>query len=159
MQKKMQRIKLTPLPTPKRPVAVRMSLTDEIKQVVREGNVDSFVFHEKDCGVKASYTVTYKKADANSEFTTFTTKLTNLCLVTSLFWKILFWISPVEDQIYSGGGITDLVFDDNNQERQSWRFCNSRLPRSEVLYFSQIFIILFVIAVSLIKLVFFNFDC
>ena len=43
MQKKMQRMKLTPLPTPKRPVAVQMSLTDEIKQVVREGNVDSIV--------------------------------------------------------------------------------------------------------------------
>ena len=34
-----------------------------------------------------------------------------------------------------GAGITDLVFDDQNQERRSWRFCNSRLPRSEVVYF------------------------
>ena len=67
-----------------------MSLTDEIKQVVREGNLDSIVFHEKDCGVKASNTLTYKKADANSEFTTFTTKLPNLCFVTSLFSKNLF---------------------------------------------------------------------
>ena len=76
MQEKMRRMKLTPfLPTPKRPVAVPMSLTDEslpdeIKQVVREGNLDSIVYHEKDCGVKASYTVTYKKADANSNYTT-----------------------------------------------------------------------------------------
>ena len=75
MQEKMRRMKLTPLPTPKRPVAVPMSLTDEslpdeIKQGVREGNLDSIVY-EKDCGVKASYTVTYKKADANSNYTTY----------------------------------------------------------------------------------------
>ena len=35
------------------------------------GKVDSIVYHEKDCGAKASYTVTYKKADANSKYTTY----------------------------------------------------------------------------------------
>ena len=43
----------------------------------------------------------------------------------------------------SGAGITDLVFDDQNQERRSWRFCNSRLPRSEVVYFTQVSIIVY----------------
>ena len=65
-------------------------------------------------------------------------------------------MSQTEDQLDSGGGITDLVFDAEHQERQSWRFCNSRLPRSEVVYFTQIFIIIFLITVSLIKLVFLN---
>ena len=68
-------------------------------------------------------------------------------------------MSQTEDQLDSGGGITDLVFDAEHQERRSWRFCNSRLPRSEVVYFTQIFIIKFLITVSLIKLVFFKFDC
>ena len=67
-------------------------------------------------------------------------------------------MSQAEDQLDSGGGITDLVFD-AHQERQSWRFCNSRLPRSEVVYFTQISIIIFLITFSLIKLVFFKLDC
>ena len=37
-------------------------------------------------------------------------------------------------------GIENLVFDDQNQERRSWRFCNNvSLPRSEVMFFAQIF--------------------
>ena len=47
-------------------------------------------------------------------------------------------MSQTEDQLDSGGGITDMVFDADHQERRSWRFCNSRLPRSEVVYFTQI---------------------
>ena len=64
-----------------------------------------------------------------------------------------------EDTIDVGGAITDLVFDENHQERRSWRFCNSRVPRSEVVYFTQIFMIIFLIGVSLVKLVFFKLDC
>ena len=64
-----------------------------------------------------------------------------------------------EDTIDVGGAITDLVFDENHQERRSWRFCDSRVPRSEVVYFTQIFIIIFLIGVSLVKLVFFKLDC
>ena len=68
-------------------------------------------------------------------------------------------MSSTADQLDSGGGITDLVFDENQQERRSWRFCNSRVPRSEVVYLTQLFIIVFLIAVSLIKLVIFQLDC
>ena len=64
-----------------------------------------------------------------------------------------------EDTIDVGGAITDLVFDENHQERRSWRFCKSRVPRSEVVYLTQIFIIIFLIGVSLVKLVFFKLDC
>ena len=64
-----------------------------------------------------------------------------------------------EDTIDAGRAITDLVFDENHQERRSRRFCNSRVPRSEVVYFTQIFIIIFLIGISLVKLVFFKLDC
>ena len=81
MKEKMQRMNLTPLPMPKRSVPVQVplnneSLPDDIKQVVREGKVDSIVYHEKDCGVKASYTVIYKKADTTYEFLLLTNKVT-----------------------------------------------------------------------------------
>ena len=67
-------------------------------------------------------------------------------------------MSQTEDQLDSGGGLTDLIFDAEHQERQSWMFCNSRLSRSEVANFTQIFIIIVLITVSRIKLVFFNLD-
>ena len=53
-------------------------------------------------------------------------------------------MSDKEDQIDSlaGIGLNDLVFNEKNQERRSWKFCNSRLPRSEVVYFTQIVLIL-----------------
>ena len=61
-------------------------------------------------------------------------------------------MSKAEDQLDTGGAITDLMFDDNHHERRSWRFCNSRIPRSKV------FIIIFLIIVSLVKLVFFQLE-
>ena len=68
-------------------------------------------------------------------------------------------MSQTEVQIDSGGGITEMVFDADHRERRSWGFCNSRLPRSEVVYFTQFLIIIFLITVSLAKLVFFSLDC
>ena len=63
------------------------------------------------------------------------------------------------DQLDSGVGITDLVFDENQQEIRSWRFCISRVPGSEVVYFTQTFITVFPVAISFIKLIFFQLDC
>ena len=60
------------------------------------------------------------------------------------------------DQLNAGESITDLVFDEKNPRRRSWKFCNLRVPSSEVVYFTQIFIILYFLAISLIKLVFFQ---
>ena len=68
-------------------------------------------------------------------------------------------MSPSEDQIDSSGGIADLIFDENNQERQSWRFCISRLPQSEVVHFTEVFVTLFLIVVPLLKLVIVDPDC
>ena len=52
LQEKMERLKLTPLPTPKRAVPVMMSLDDEtlpddIKQLIKENNVESIIFRDK----------------------------------------------------------------------------------------------------------------
>ena len=68
-------------------------------------------------------------------------------------------MSKAEDQLDTGGVIIDLVFDDDHHERRSWRFCDSRIPRSEVVYFTQVFIIIFLIIVSLVKIVFFQLEC
>ena len=70
-------------------------------------------------------------------------------------------MSDKEDQIdyLAGIGLKNLVFNEENQERRSWKICNSRLPQSEVVYFTQIVIILSLIDVSLIKIVFFHLDC
>ena len=52
-----------------------------------------------------------------------------------------------------------MVFDANRQKRRSWRFCNSRSPRSEVVYLSQIIIINSLLTLSLAKVVFLSLDC
>ena len=68
-------------------------------------------------------------------------------------------MSKAEDQLDTGGVIFDLVFDDNHHETRSWRFCDSRIPRSEVVYFTKVFIKNFLIIVSLVKIVFFQLEC
>ena len=67
-------------------------------------------------------------------------------------------MSKAGDQLDTGGAITDLVFDDNHHERRSWRLCNSKIPRSEGVYFTQVFIIIFLIIVTQEKLVFFQLE-
>ena len=81
--------------------------------------------------------------------------------VNSFLQITYFQMSVKEDQIDSAivGGLNALVFNEENQERRLWKFFNSRLPRSEVVYFTQILIILFLIVVSLTKLVFSQLDC
>ena len=72
----MQKLKLTPLPMPKRPVPIQISLNDntlpeKIRQVVNEGNVDSITYYDKTLGMRASYTVVYKREDIDSQFITY----------------------------------------------------------------------------------------
>ena len=71
----MQKLKLTPLSMPKRPVPFQISLNDnslpeKIRQVVNEGNVDSITYYDTAPGMKASYTVVYKREDIESQFNT-----------------------------------------------------------------------------------------
>ena len=44
-------------------------------------------------------------------------------------------MSKSEDQLGTAGAITNLVFDENNQGRRSWRFCISSTPHSQVVFF------------------------
>ena len=76
MKEKMQRMNLTPLPMPKRSVPVQVPLNDdnlpkEIKQLVEQGCVDSVTYYGMEYGMKASYTVVYKKEGKNSHYTTY----------------------------------------------------------------------------------------
>ena len=61
---------------PKRSVPVQRPLNDdnlpkEIKQLVEKGCVDSVTYYGMEYGMKASYTVVYKKEDKNSHYTTY----------------------------------------------------------------------------------------
>ena len=68
----MKRLKPAPLPTPKRAVPVLMSLDnetlpDDIEQL-KENNVESIVFRDKQDSMNANYTITYKQRDENSGY-------------------------------------------------------------------------------------------
>ena len=69
-------------------------------------------------------------------------------------------LSVKEDQIDSvkGGGSTTSVFDEEIQERRSWKFCGSRLQRSAAVYFTQILLELFLV-MYLTKPVISKLDC
>ena len=65
----------------------------------------------------------------------------------------------VEEDI-PDNGFGNIVFDQNDRERPSWRFCNNvSLPRSEVMFFAQMFLIVAVISICSIKLLFFRANC
>ena len=73
IQEKARRLKLIPLPMPKHAVPVQISPTDErlpaeIKESIRDSNVESVVFRDKTDNVNANYTIAYKKTDENSQF-------------------------------------------------------------------------------------------
>ena len=72
----MQRLKLTPLPMPKRAIPVLMSLDDEslpkkIKQRVKENDVETIVFRDKVDSINANYTIIYRNDDKDSEHVTY----------------------------------------------------------------------------------------
>ena len=135
----------------------------EIKQRVKENYVESIFFRDKVFSIKANYKITYRNDDQDSEYVLYeiyiAEKFFNKINLQFIFHKQIFKTRQTEDELESGGSITDLVFDAEHQDSQSWRVCNSRLPRSEVVYFTPSFIIIFLITVSRIKLVFFKLDC
>ena len=45
-------------------------------------------------------------------------------------------MSKAEDQLDTGGAITDLVFDDTYHEGRSWSLCNSSIAQSEVVFYT-----------------------
>ena len=73
IQEGMQRLKLTSLPMPKRAVQILMSLDDEsllkeIKQRVKENDVEFIDFRDKVDSINANYTITYRNDDKDSEY-------------------------------------------------------------------------------------------
>lgn len=50
------------------------------------------------------------------------------------------------------GGITSIVFDENNEERRSWKFCDYSFSRSFMAFLSQVTVAIFLIVFSCINL-------
>ena len=49
--------------------------------------------------------------------------------------------------------VTDFVYDENHMEKKSWKFCyNVTVPRSEVVFMSQMVLILILMAFCIFKL-------
>ena len=76
LEEKMRKLKLTPLPMPKRAVPVLMSLTDkslpaEIRQRTEKYDVQSIVFRDKTDRVNANYTITFISDNQNSNFVSY----------------------------------------------------------------------------------------
>ena len=76
LEEKMRKLKLIPLPMPKRAVPVLMSLINkslpaEIRQRIEKNNVQSIVFRDKSDRVYANYTITFFNDNQNSQFVTY----------------------------------------------------------------------------------------
>ena len=48
--------------------------------------------------------------------------------------------------------LNNLVFDENNQERRSWKFCDFTLSRSFAVFLSQVAVALFIVVFSCINI-------
>ena len=71
-----EKVETNPLPKPKRAVPVLMSLQDEtladdIKQLIKENNVESIVFRDKQDSMNANYAITYKQRDEDSGYVSY----------------------------------------------------------------------------------------
>ena len=52
-----------------------------------------------------------------------------------------------------GSIVTDFVYDENHTEKKSWKFCNNvTVPGSEVVFMSQMVLILILLAFCIFKL-------
>ena len=76
LEEKMRKLKLTPLPMPKRAEPVLMSLKHkslpaEIRRRIEKNNVQSIVFREKTDRVNANYTITFINDNQNSQFVSY----------------------------------------------------------------------------------------
>ena len=66
-------------------------------------------------------------------------------ILVSIHFSINYF-SPMNQRDEVDAGINNLVFDVNNKERPPWRCCsNSTVPRSEVIFFVQVSIIVLMI--------------
>ena len=64
------------------------------------------------------------------------------------------------DEIDSSHVVKDFEYDSNESERSAWKFCNNiNLPRSEVVFFVQMFVIFSLMTLCIIKLAFSSSTC
>ena len=56
------------------------------------------------------------------------------------------------DHTDNGLNLGNFVFDDNNQERQSWKCFGQDCNRSLVVFLSQLFVILLIIACCIVRI-------
>ena len=64
------------------------------------------------------------------------------------------------DEVDSSHVVQDFVYDSNESERSSWKLCNNiTLPRSEVVFFVQMFVIFSPMTLCIIKLAFSSSTC
>lgn len=49
-------------------------------------------------------------------------------------------------------GLDNFVYDKNKKERAPWKFCCTTIPRSEVVFFVQVFVILILLLFCVYKL-------
>ena len=57
------------------------------------------------------------------------------------------------DEIDSSHVVKDFLYDSNESERSAWKFCtNINLPRSEVVFFVQMFVIFSLMTLCIVKL-------
>ena len=76
------------------------------------------------------------------------------------FSKVMFEETVVDVDQVDSATVADIVFDQRGEERKPWFFCgNIALPRSEVVFFSQLIIVVSLITLCLVKLIFFNVSC
>lgn len=48
--------------------------------------------------------------------------------------------------------LDNLIWDQNNQERRSWVFFGSKIPRSQVLFVVQVILIVLIVTVAIVNL-------
>lgn len=53
----------------------------------------------------------------------------------------------------------DTVYDSQNNERPPWKLCNFTVPRSEVVFFTQVTVVFIILVVALSKMAFYEVSC
>ena len=96
------------------------TLNDEIKQLIKESNVESTVYRNNQDSINVNYKIIYKQGDKDSGYVHYelfiVEYLCNILEKQFIFEYFYFKISQTKDQLDSIGGITDMVVNSDHQE-------------------------------------------
>ena len=140
------RLKKTP---PERELSLN-EMPNELRLYVSEHPEVEKVFNQPSFEENDSSTVCYKR-EIKSRIKGFNLFefwyiVTFIILYHSCFNSFFNYFALMNQRDEADTGISNLVFDVNNKERPPWRCCsNSTVPRSEVIFFVQVSIIVFMI--------------